>query len=265
MQLWQILILAFIQGVAEFLPISSSGHVVIVAQLLAGGSAAQLDVSDVNIVLHVGTLFSILVIYWRRVVQLLGEDRRSIGLLLVGTLPGVAVGVPMKKFGSALLESPLLAGLLLILTGVMLLWVSRRRFGNQEHENLGYGRAFLIGAAQATAVLPGLSRSGATISAGLRLGLSPSGATTFSFLLAIPIIAGGGAYELLSMFRDQPALTTPPLYLAVGAVVAFVVGLVSLAWLIRCIEHGRLQWFAAWCIPVGLCVVVWQLLTLWGS
>jgi undecaprenyl-diphosphatase len=260
MQLWQILILAIIQGVAEFLPISSSGHVVIIAELLADGDVSHLDVSDVNIVLHVGTLLSILVVYWRRVVQLLGDDRRSIGLLLVGTLPAIAIGVPVKKFGSALLESSLLAGLLLIATGAILVWVSRRRYGEQQYESLGFDKALLIGAAQAAAVLPGLSRSGATISAGLALGLSPQSAATFSFLLAIPIIAGGGAYELVSLLRDQHAFVTPVAYLAVGAVVAFLVGLLSLSWLIRCMEHGRLQWFAAWCIPVGACVVLWQLL-----
>ncbi len=261
MQLWQILILAVIQGIAEFLPISSSGHVVIVAELLSSGSSVNLEVSDVNIVLHVGTLFSILVIYWQRVVRLLTEDRRILGLLIVGTVPGVLVGVPVKKFASHWLESPLLAGILLIVTGIMLIWISRRRQGEQEYGSLGYGKALLIGTAQAAAVLPGLSRSGATISAGLRLGLSPQSATTFSFLLAIPIIAGGGAYELLSMLRHHEATSTPPAYLALGALVAFLVGLVSLSWLIRCIERGRLQWFAAWCIPVGSIVVLWQLLS----
>ena len=261
MQLWQILILAVIQGVAEFLPISSSGHVVIVAELLANGDGTNLDVSEVNIVLHVGTLFSILVIYWQRVLRLLAEDRRSIALLIVGTVPGVLVGVPIKKFASEVLENPLLAGVLLMVTGVMLIWISRRRSGEQEYGSLGYGKALLIGTAQAAAVLPGLSRSGATISMGIRLGLSPSSATTFSFLLAIPIIAGGGAYELLSMLRHHETTSTPPAYLALGALVAFLVGLVSLSWLIRCIERGRLQWFAAWCIPVGLIVVLWQLST----
>jgi undecaprenyl-diphosphatase len=220
-----------------------------------------LDVGDVNIVLHVGTLLSILVVYWRRVIRLLTKDRRTIGLLVIGTIPGVLVGVPVKKYCSHILESTLLAGLLLIVTGLVLVWISRRQKGDQQYQQLGYGKALLIGVAQAAAVLPGLSRSGATISAGMRTGLSASSATTFSFLLAIPIIAGGGAYEVLSMLKDHEPPATPPLFLVAGALVAFLVGVFSLSWLIRWVERGRLQWFAWWCIPVGMIVVVWQLLS----
>jgi undecaprenyl-diphosphatase len=241
------------------LPISSSGHVVIVAELLAPGDTGPLDVGDVNIVLHVGTLVSILVFYWRRIVRLLTEDRRTIGLLIVGTLPGVALGGPVKKYWSGVLENPLLAGALLIVSGLILLWVSRRRHGEQDYQTIRYATAFWIGVAQAAAILPGLSRSGATISAGLALGMGRRAAATFSFLLAIPIIAGGGIVEILSMVGDPQAISTPPLYLAVGAAVAFAVGLVSIWWLVRWLERGRLAWFAWWCIPVGLAVVVWQL------
>jgi undecaprenyl-diphosphatase len=260
MQLWQILVLAVIQGVAEFLPISSSGHVVIVAELLGSGGSDGLDVSDVNIVLHVGTLLSILVIYWRRVLRLLTEDRRTIGLLIVGTIPGVLIGVPVKKYFSHILENSLLAGCLLIATGLILVWISRRKQGDQEYGQMSYGKAFLIGAAQAAAVLPGLSRSGATISAGLRSGLDAQSATTFSFLLAIPIIGGGGAYEVYSMLGDHEPPSTPPAYLAIGALVSFLVGIFALSWLIRWVERGRLQWFAWWCVPVGAVVILWQLL-----
>ena len=92
MELWQILVLAVVQGIAEFLPISSSGHVVILASLMAGGNAEALDVAEVNIVLHLGTLGSIAIFYWRRIVRLLNEDRATIRLLIVGTIPGVAAG-----------------------------------------------------------------------------------------------------------------------------------------------------------------------------
>jgi len=90
-QLWHILVLAVVQGIAEFLPISSSGHVVIVAELLSPGGAEEFDVSEVNIVLHVGTLLSILLFYWQRVVRLIVDDHRTIGLLIVGTIPAVVI------------------------------------------------------------------------------------------------------------------------------------------------------------------------------
>ena len=179
MQLWHILVLAVVQGIAEFLPISSSGHVVIMAELLAPSGAEDFDVVDVNIVLHVGTLLSILVFYWQRVVRLIAKDRRTIGLLIVGTIPAVVIGVPVELLKTGLLESPLLSGALLIVTGAILIWVSRHPYGDGDYRDLSHFKAFLIGGSQAAALLPGLSRSGATISAGLGLGLSPSAAATF--------------------------------------------------------------------------------------
>ncbi len=259
LSLFEIVMLAVVQGLTEFLPISSSGHLVILARFLTRqGEAGSLDINDLNIVLHAGTLLSILIVYARRVLRLLDEDRRLIGRLLVATIPAVLIGVPVKFLAEGLLESPLLAGVLLIVTGCLLLLVARLGPGKADYRDLSYGQAFLIGLAQAAAILPGLSRSGATISAGFRAGLSPSSATTFSFLMAIPVIGGAGLLELISLGRGAP-LTTPLLHLVVGAGVACLVGLVALWWIIRWIERGRLQWFAAWCIPIGLAVIVWQL------
>jgi undecaprenyl-diphosphatase len=258
--LWQILLLAVTQGATEFLPISSSGHLVVLAALLAPeGNMENFEVTDVNIVLHGGTLISILVFYWHRVWRLIGEDRHLIPLLIWGTLPAVIVGLPLKKFYSAsVLSNPLLAGFLLIVTGLVLIVASRCTPGKRTYAECGYGRALLIGISQATAVLPGLSRSGVTISTGLWLGLTPNSAATFSFLLAIPAIGGACLLELISLIRDTTP-TTSPAYLALGAFVAFLVGLVSLAWLVRWLERGRFQHFAWWCIPLGVAVIVWQL------
>ncbi|MCH5372955.1 MAG: undecaprenyl-diphosphate phosphatase [Planctomycetes bacterium] len=258
LEFFHILILAVVQGLGEFLPISSSGHVVIIASLLSRGNPEFLDVGEVNIVLHVGTLLSILVFYAHRVARMLGHDRRILGLLAVGTIPGVALGLTIKKLAPGILEDPKLAGAMLLVTGVMLIWASRQPRGTGTYPSLGFGQALLIGISQAAAILPGLSRSGATISTGLRLGLAPNDAATFSFLLAIPIIAGGGAYEMLSIARDQTTGGTPVLYLLAGGAVSFVVGLVSLSWLVRWLEQGRFQQFAWWCIPVGLTVLIWQ-------
>jgi len=262
LSLWQITLLAVVQGATEFLPISSSGHLVVVAALLSpDGTTKGLDIVDVNIVLHGGTLASILVYYWRRVWWLLGRDRRMVGLLAVGSIPAVVLGVPMMKFGSEfLLGSPLVAGFLLPVTGLLLIWASRAPAGTIAYTDVSYRSAFLIGISQAAAILPGLSRSGATISAGLRLGLSRESAATFSFLLAIPVIAGGCALEVLSLLK-QATFTTPPSYLALGAGVSFLVGLISLVWLIRLLQQGHIQRFAWWCIPLGLAVIIWQLWT----
>ncbi len=258
---WQILVLAVVQGMTEFLPVSSSGHVVVMSALICG-EGQELDIGDINIVLHLGTLLSILVFYWHRIWRLLGQDRRTIGLLALGTVPAVIVGLPLKMSGlDFLLESPLLAGMLLPVTGLVLLWVSRSMSGQREYNDLSYGDALKIGLAQATAILPGLSRSGITISAGLKCGLAPKSAATFSFLLAIPAIGGAGVLEVMSLMRETTTIQTPVSYLVAGGLVAFMVGLISLWWLINWLERGRLQLFAWWCIPLGIAVVIWQLAT----
>lgn len=255
---WQILILAIVQGITEFLPISSSGHLVIAAGVLSPQNGQLPDVGDVNIVLHLGTLASILVFYAQRIRRLMGEDRRVVGLLVVGTLPAVIVGLPLKLFFDQVLESPLLAGCMLPVTGLILIIASRQPLAEETYQTMSYGRALLIGAAQALAILPGLSRSGTTIAAGMTLGLAPRSAATFSFLLAIPAIAGAGVLiEIVHLLKGAP-LTTPWEQLVAGAFISFGVGLGALWWLVRWLEKGRLQWFAWWCIPVGVAVIVWQ-------
>lgn len=258
LSLWQIMILAVVQGLTEFLPVSSSGHLVALSALIASGEPGELDVADVNVVLHVGTLFSIIVFYWYRVWRLLGEDRRVIRLLIIGTIPAVVLGLTIKVACEQVIENALLAGLLLPVTGLMLLWAGRRMDGEGEYAELTGRQAFVIGLSQSAAILPGLSRSGTTISAGLRLGLAPPAAATFSFLLAIPAIAGAGLLTTISMATKTGVTTAWP-HLLAGGCVSFVVGLFALRWLISWLERGRLRLFAWWCIPLGICVTVWQI------
>lgn len=277
-ELWQILLLAVLQGTTEFLPVSSSGHLVIAAAWLQPtGSTEAWDIAELNIVLHAGTLGSILVFYWQRLLRLVGADWRVLPLLAIGTLPAVAVGLPLKLFFGELLESPLLAGCLLIGTGGVLIWGAAASTTDEApsdgsdaiaaagaYTELNWAEALLIGLAQAAAILPGFSRSGLTISAGLRLGMSRESAATFSFLLAVPVIAGACVLELKDLF-EPGAVGTPLTHLAAGAAVAFVVGWISLWGLVRLLERGQLAWFAAWCIPAGIAVIVWQLGFLNGS
>jgi len=256
----EVLLLAVVQGITEFLPISSSGHLVIFAAALSpNGTTKGLNVADVNIVLHAGTLLSILVYYWRRIWRLLREDHRSIGVLIVATLPAVVVGLPIKILGEAVLENTLLAGAMLVATGAILLWAARLPVGQQPYAALPYGQALLIGLAQAVAILPGVSRSGATISTGIAVGMTRNEAASFSFLMAVPAIAGAALLEIIEMTTHHSPSATPRSTLALGAAVSFAVGLGALAWLVRWLERGRLQYFAYWCIPVGLLVIGWQL------
>ncbi len=256
----EILLLAVIQGLTEFLPVSSSGHLVVTEALLqAAGRPPLPDNVQVNIVLHMGTLLAILVYYWRKIQALVGEDRRVIGLLIVGTLPAIAVGLPLKFAAPGLLDDPLLAGVMFLATGGLLLWAGRIVPGGLHYRELSYRQVLLIGLFQAVAILPGISRSGSTIAAGLAVGLDRESSATFAFLLAIPAIAGAGVLEGLQLSQQSEAGISPWLLL-LGAAISLLVGLAALSWLIAWIRRGKLAWFALWCLPLGIAVILWQMM-----
>lgn len=251
----QVLILAIVQGIAEFLPISSSGHLVVISALFGMEEGS----TELNIILHFGTLLAIVLFYWKRIVALLSEDQRVIRLLVIGTIPAVAVGVLLKYYYSWVIVNPLLAGFMLPVTGMMLLLLPKIRKGETDYQDMSMLTAFLIGCAQAFAILPGISRSGSTIVIAAALGLKRQAAATFSFLLAIPVILGATVLEVKDMLESDTGSTTPIWLLAVGAIVSFSVGLVALRWLVKWVEKGKLHWFAYWLIPFGFAIVVWQL------
>lgn len=248
-------VLAIVQGIAEFLPISSSGHLVVLGALME----IKDESATLEIILHAGTLASILVVYWQRIWALLRSDRRVLPLLVVGTIPAAIVGLTIKKKFEFILHAPLLAGCMFLVTGGLLItlrWIPK---GDTEYQKFSWGRALVVGCFQAFAILPGVSRSGSTIVGGRLLGLKNDDAVTFSFLLAIPAILGATVLAMKDLIETPPTLDGIGVLLS-GAVVAFLVGLVSLRWLIRWSRQGRLDWFAFWCIPAGLIVIaLWWL------
>ncbi len=261
MPLWEILLLAIVQGLTEFLPVSSSGHLVVAnAVLEALGSEPVEDLIEVSIVLHLGTLLAVLVFYRREIVRLLGEDRRVIPLLIVGTLPAVVFGLALKKGlpEDLILENPLVAGLMFPVTAAVLWWISHREPRELDYPQLTWQKALAIGFMQAVAVLPGISRSGFTIAAGLGMGLNRQASATFAFLLAIPVIAGAGLLEGVDALKEGTT-GTPPLNLAIGFGVAFFVGLIALQLLVEWVKQGRLAMFAYYLLPLGIAVVAWRL------
>lgn len=260
-----VAILAVLQGVAEFLPISSSGHLVVIGELLGSDGGLFL-----NVVLHLGSLIAIVVFYWRRIVELLTRDRRVIPLLVVATIPAAVVGLTLKEvsFGGKkydwILEDPLVAGVCLVMTGYLLLILSKLPEREGEYQKMGFGKAFAVGCAQAVALLPGISRSGSTIVAGNALGLSRQSAATWSFLMAIPAIGGAMTLESVKLIQGKEPITTAPQWLVMGVVISAVVGWCSLAVLSRMLNSGKLHWFAYWLIPFGLAIVVWRFKVMMG-
>jgi undecaprenyl-diphosphatase len=250
----QILILAVVQGIAEFLPISSSGHLVILGAMLG-----QLSESPtMEIILHAGTLGSILVVFLRRILKLLSSDLRVIPLLIVGTIPAVVVGLTIKTQFEFIVRSPTLAGVMLLVTAAMLILLGRLTPQDGQYRSMNVIAAVAVGCFQAVAILPGISRSGSTILGGRLMGLSNEDSVTFSFLLAIPAILGATVLELKDLLEQRAAGSSIEFTLEellFGAGVSFVVGILALHWLIGWSRQDRLHWFAWWCIPVGLLVI----------
>jgi undecaprenyl-diphosphatase len=202
----------------------------------------------------------------------------SIGLLIVGTIPAAVFGIGLKKLDKLydwhLLESPFIGGLGLIATGLILLMI--RRSENRAaaevsspsdaepgiaYPDLSYAQAFLIGCFQAVAVLPGVSRSGSTIASSVALvGMKRTDAANFSFLLSIPAVGGAVLLQLLEFARGETTPQLPWRDMALGAVVAMLVGLAALSWLLKLLRGGKLHYFAYYCIPLGIAVTAWQLL-----
>ncbi|MEM7457319.1 MAG: undecaprenyl-diphosphate phosphatase [Planctomycetota bacterium] len=262
----QVLILAVIQGIAEFLPISSSGHLVAASALFNTAIDGEGKVAELNIVLHFGTLLAIVVFYRKRIFALLTQDKRVIPLIIVGTIPAVVIGLGIKMYYEWITESPLLTGFMLPVTGFILMVLPKLKDDDskKDYQEMSIWKAFLIGIAQAFAILPGISRSGSTIVAGSLLGLRQQSAATFSFLLAIPVIAGGAVLEAKDII-EAGTTHTPLVLLLMGAAVACGVGLLALQWLVKWIESGKLHLFAYWVIPLGFALVVWQLYVMANS
>ena len=252
----EVLILAVVQGLTEFLPVSSSGHLVVAnAVLQALGYEPTKDLIEVSITLHLGTLASVLVYYRREIARLFGPDLKLFPLLILGTIPAAIVGVGIKKglsdpAADAILENVLLAGFMFPVTAALLVWGSGHRNGELSYQSINWYQALLIGTAQAFAILPGVSRSGSTIVAGMGMGLDRQSASTFAFLLAIPAILGAGLLEGLEVLETGSTGTSLAV-LATGFAISFLVGWGALALLIEGVKRGRLALFAWYLVPLA--------------
>ena len=269
MGLLEAIVLGVVQGLTEFIPVSSSGHLVFVPWLLHWSKPAL--VFDTT--LHLGTLLALLIYFWRDIWEVIvawlgGWSRRSwsepaarLGwLIIVGTIPAAVAGLALQDQFEALFGEPGFVGGALVATGFILAlseWVGRRRL---EMEKLGFAGAIVAGVAQAVAITPGISRSGATISAGLWLGLKRPAAARFSFLLSMPIIAGAGLSQLVSLLRGHEPVEARSTALVVGFLAAVISGYLCIRFLLSYLQRGTLYVFAAYCWAIGLLVIVlWNL------
>jgi undecaprenyl-diphosphatase len=242
----QALILGIVQGFTEFLPISSSGHLVL-AQAILG---IEQPGNEFEILVHLGTLASVLLVFFNDIKSLLfsltsKKSQLFIFFVLVGTLPAICIGLGFKDFLESLFDNMDAVGGALIFTGLILYCSSFIKIRNREHSIV---TSILIGCAQTVAIIPGVSRSGMTICTALFLGLSPKEAARFSFLLAIPVISGAGILTALDVSGGfQLSLSVS----IVAFLSSFGVGVVALKWLLGWLEQGKFHYFGVYCLSVG--------------
>jgi undecaprenyl-diphosphatase len=251
MNIWEALVLGFIQGATEFLPVSSSGH------LVMGQALLHIRIPGVafEVAVHVATLVSVLLVYRKRVWGLvLGamkvekESWRYIGLLVLATLPAAAVGLGAGDLIESLFDAPAVAGGALLVTGTFL-WSSRRALSRSPGGSPGIRAALLMGLAQAFAIIPGISRSGATVVAGLWVGVGAEEAATFSFLMAVPAILGAATLKLPDLAGSGSGLHAGPVW--IGGLAAALTGILAIWTFVAMLRRRSFHRFGPYCWAVG--------------
>lgn len=268
MTVLQAVILGVVQGFTEFLPVSSSGHLVLAQKLLDVQSTNTLTF---DVFVHFGTLLSVFVFFWKDIVEIVKSIVRSlkgamnlreeysrnehlrIGVsIVVGSIPAGIIGVLFRDVIKDTFTDPKLAGVCLVVTG-LILFLTRLARPNPD-KRVGIVSAFVVGIAQAVAILPGISRSGSTISTGMYLKLTSVRAAQFSFLLSIPVIAGASLLETKNLLSEGVDIGAAPIL--VGTLVSAATGYLSIKAMLKILQKGKLSWFAFYCLVVGVFGIV---------
>ncbi|APG60999.1 undecaprenyl-diphosphate phosphatase [Christiangramia salexigens] len=252
-------ILGVIQGLTEFLPVSSSGHLEL-GKAILGDTSLPEESLLFTVVLHFATALSTLVVFRKDVFEILGglfqfkwnEETEFSLKIIISMLPAVVIGVLFEDQLEALFSGNIIfVGFMLLITA-LLLWLADK--ARDTGKKVSYSNSFVIGVSQAIAMLPGISRSGATISTSVLLGNDKTKAARFSFLMVVPLIFGKIAKDILS--GDLAASSTEFSILAIGFVAAFLAGLVACTWMISLVKRSKLSWFAVYCFVVGLAAII---------
>lgn len=261
----QVIVLSIVQGLTEFLPVSSSGHLRIVSELFWGEDAGasftaviQLGTEAAVLVYFAKTIWEIIVGWFRglRDKEQRGLDYRMGWMVIVGTIPVGFVGFFFQDLIRDQLRNLWVTATVLVLFSFV--FIAAEKYGKKERktEDLTMKDAILMGLWQCLSLIPGVSRSGATISGGLFLNVDREVATRFSFFLAIPAVVASGLFSLPDAFSPQAGQAATGPMLLVGSLICFVLGYVSIAWLLRFVSNHSFSWFAAYRIPVGLLVML---------
>jgi undecaprenyl-diphosphatase len=264
MSWFEALILGLIQGLTEFLPVSSSGHLELGKAVL---NVEAMDDITFTVVVHGATVLSTLVVFFKEVRILLkgsfqfrwNNETQYLAKIIVSMIPVLIVGLLLEEYIEGFFSGRILfVGLMLLITSLLLglaHFFHNKVSNNVSNKEIGYGSAFMMGIAQVLAVLPGISRSGATIATGLLLGRKKSDIAQFSFLMVLIPIIGANMIKLhdldMGMITNN-AGTTP---LLIGFLAAFISGWIACSWMINLVKKGKLIWFAVYCLIIGLLAI----------
>lgn len=252
------LLLGIIQGLTEFLPVSSSGHLEL-GKALLGDTSLPSESLLFTVVVHFATALSTMVVYRKDIADILkglfqftwNDDLKFSLKIILSMIPAAIIGVLFDEEIEALFNGNILfVGFMLIVTA-LLLWLADK--AKDTGKRVSFPNAFTIGIAQAIAILPGISRSGATISTAVLLGVDKAKSARFSFLMVVPLILGKIAKDILS--GDLTTTSQNNTVLIIGFVAAFIAGLIACTWMIKIVKNSKLSYFALYCLVIGVIAI----------
>ena len=261
MGLLEAIILGIVQGLTEFLPVSSSGHIELVKEIFG---AEIKDSMTMTVVLHFATALSTCFVFRKEIIQIIkglfqfknNEELQFSLKIIVSMIPAAIVGLKYDDIIETFFEGQiLLVGCMLILTGILLFVADKAK---QTNKNLTFGGSLIIGIAQMIAILPGISRSGATISTSVLLGIDREKAARFSFLMVVPLIFGKIAKDVIDLIKEptaQESINYLPYLL--GFAFAFVTGLLACTWMIKLVKSSKLYYFSIYCFLIGMIAIIY--------
>ena len=252
MSIFETVVIAIVEGLTEFLPVSSTGHMIIVQKLLGMESSDFVKAFTVNI--QFGAILSVIVLYWKRFFQTVDFYLK----LLIAFLPAAFIGLLASDYIDEMLESVFVVALMLVIGGVFMLFVDKWFNKPQESQEVGWKRALKIGFYQCIAMIPGVSRSMATIVGGMTTGLSRKNAAEFSFFLAVPTMAAAAGYKLLKLFMEPDGMSMMAdnlMILLIGNIVAFIVAMAAIKFFIDFLTKYGFKAFGYYRIVVGVLIL----------
>lgn len=258
------IILGIIQGLTEFLPVSSSGHLELAKFIMNDKDAASASML-MTVTLHAATALSTIVVFRKDILEILkgllqfkwNEDTEFSVKIILSMIPAAIIGVLFNdQIEQFFTQQILLIGVMLLLTGVLLFWADKAKNTNKK---VSFSNAVIIGIAQAIAILPGISRSGATISTSVLLGVDREKAARFSFLMVVPLILGKMAKDVMD--GEFSTTTNSAMELGLGFIAAFITGMFACVWMIKLVKNSKLSYFAIYCFIVGSAAIAFSLLS----